>query len=142
MLMVRFETSAHLKHLNPSFRGLLYLFLQSGGLYAVLIQDFHFHGGIISVKHTSTHRYSLQMHPRPPLWRDALSVTLECAFCYGFTRPASEARNRGGVRELVCLSRSIVCFASRFFGLYNFLWCLNHRFGTLGNMFCTICFCW
>lgn len=111
VLMVWFENSAHLKHLNPSFKGLLYLCEQSGGVYSLLIQDFHLHWGIISVKHTSAHRYSFQMHPRPPLWRDALSVTLECAN-YGFTRPASEARDRRkkmGVGE--SMSRSIVfCF--------------------------------
>lgn len=105
--MVRFETSAHLKHLNPSFTGLLYLCEQSGGVYSFLIQDFHLHWGIISVKHTSTHRYSFQMHPRPPLWRDALSVMLECAYC-GFTWPASEIEGgeKMGVGE--SMSRSVV----------------------------------
>ncbi len=60
VLMVWFETSAHLKHLNPSFRDLLYLCEQSGGLYSRLIQDFHLHWGIISVKHTDTRSKCIQ----------------------------------------------------------------------------------
>lgn len=104
VLMVWFETSAHLKHLNPSFRGLLYLCEQSVGLYSFLIQDFTY-TEVLSQLNTQ-----ILVHPRPPLWRDALSVTLECAYCYGFTRPASEARDREGKKMKVgdSMSRSII----------------------------------